>query len=61
LWGVIASLIAGVRSLAVVIDPRIATVVTIAFYGGPIALFEPTMGVWLLVKDLRGSQGSTAR
>ena len=52
-WGVVASCLMGACAYAFIIFPELATVVPVQIYGGPIFLFELTMGVWLLVKGLR--------
>jgi hypothetical protein len=52
-WGVVASCLMGACAYAFIIFPELATAVPVQIYGGPIFLFELTMGVWLLVKELR--------
>ena len=52
-WGVLSSLLVGASAFAFIIFPELAKVVTIGYYGGPIFLFELTMGFWLLLKGLR--------
>lgn len=54
-WGVLSSLLVGASAFAFIIFPELAKVVTIGYYGGPIFLFELTMGFWLLFKGLRSS------
>jgi len=54
-WGVLSSLLVGASAFAFIIFPELAKVVTIGYYGGPIFLFELTMGFWLLLKGLRPS------
>jgi len=54
-WGVFASLLPGARAFVFIVFPDVARVVTIAYYGGPIILFELTMGFWLLFNGLRPS------
>jgi hypothetical protein len=51
--GVVASFVLAARTFAVIIFPEVANVVTIAYYGGPLFIFEVTMGCWLLFKELR--------
>jgi hypothetical protein len=52
-WGMVASLLMGACALAFIIFPELAKVVPVEIYGGPIFLFELTMGFWLLLKGLR--------
>ena len=52
-WGVFASFLMGAFAFAFIIVPELAKVVTAAIYGGPIFVFELTMGFWLLLKGLR--------
>jgi hypothetical protein len=52
-WGVVASFLMGGFGFAFIIAPELAKVVGVGIYGGPIFLFELTMGVWLLLKGLR--------
>ena len=54
-WGVFASFLMGAFAWAFIIVPELAKVVTVGIYGGPIFLFELTMGFWLLLKGLRPS------
>ena len=49
-WGVFASVLMGAFAFAFIIVPELAKVVTVAIYGGPIFLFELTMGFWLLLR-----------
>ena len=51
-FGVVASFLMGVCAYSFVIVPELATVVPVTIYGGPIFLFELTMGLWLLFKGL---------
>lgn len=53
--GVFASLLLAVRTFTAIIFPELAEVVTIIYYGGPIFIFEVTMGIWLLLKGIRPS------
>ena len=53
LAGVIASFLMGACPLALVIAPELATIFPIWLYGGPIFLFELTMGFWLVFKGIR--------
>lgn len=52
-WGVFSSLLLAACTYASIIFPELAKVVTVAYYGGPIFIFELTMGFWLLFKGLR--------
>jgi hypothetical protein len=54
-WGVFSSLLLATCTYAFIIFPELAKVVTIGYYGGPIFVFELTMGFWLLFKELRPS------
>lgn len=58
-WGVFASLWVGACAFAFIIFPDFAKIVTIGYYGGPIFIFELTMGFWLLFKGLRPGIGLT--
>jgi len=51
-WGMLASFLMGARAFAFIIVPELLKGTPIAIYGGPILLFELTMGVWLVVKGL---------
>jgi len=53
LWGLLASAWIGICSFAFIIFPDLKQVITIGYYGGPIFLFELTIGLWLIVKSLR--------
>ena len=52
-WGVFSSLLLAASSYAFIVFPELAKTVTVAVYGGPIFIFEATMGFWLLIKGLR--------
>ena len=51
-FGVVASFLIGVCAYSFIIVPELAMVVPVEIYGGPIFLFELTMGVWLVFKGL---------
>jgi len=51
-WGMAASLLMGACAYSFIIFPKVATAVPVQIYGGPIFLFELTMGVWLLFRGL---------
>jgi len=52
LFGVVASVLMGVCSFCFIISPQLGKVIPVAIYGGPIFLFELTMGLWLVLKGL---------
>ena len=52
-WGLLASVWIGVCSFAFVVFPDLRQVIPIGYYGGPIFLFELTIGLWLLFKGVR--------
>lgn len=54
-WGVFSSLLLAACAFAFIIFPDLRKIVTIAYYGGPIFIFELTMGFWLLLKGIRPS------
>ena len=59
-WGLIASAWIGICSFAFVVFPELTKVITVGYYGGPIFLFELTIGLWLLFKGVRqGASCST--
>ncbi|MDB4913846.1 MAG: hypothetical protein JWM95_1490 [Gemmatimonadetes bacterium] len=51
-WGILASLVLASCTLAFIVYPGFTRVATIAVYGGPIFLFELTMGLWLVLRRL---------
>ena len=51
--GVFSSLLLGTCTFAFIIFPELQKVITVGYYGGPIFVFELTMGFWLLLKELR--------
>jgi hypothetical protein len=55
-WGVFASFLLATCTFAFIIFPEARNVITISYYGGPIFIFELTMGFWLLLKGLRPSR-----
>ncbi|MDQ2768600.1 MAG: DUF4386 domain-containing protein, partial [Gemmatimonadota bacterium] len=55
-FGVFASIMLAAFTFAWVIVPEYAKVITVGIYGGPIFLFELTMGCWLLLKPLRSQE-----
>jgi hypothetical protein len=52
-WGVLASVWIGICSFSFVVFPELSTVVTVQYFGGPIFLFELTIGLWLVLKDIK--------
>ena len=52
-WGIAASFLMGMSAFSLIVFPELAAVVPVGVYGGPIFLFELTMGLWLLLKGLR--------
>jgi hypothetical protein len=52
-WGLLASVWIGVCSFAFIVFPELRQVISIGYYGGPIFLFELTIGSWLLIKGIR--------
>jgi hypothetical protein len=54
-WGVLASFLMGACAFLFIIFPELAKVIHVEIYGGPIFVFELTMGFWLLFKRLRNS------
>jgi len=54
-WGVFSSFLLAACTFAPIIFPDFGKTVTVNYYGGPIFIFEVTMGLWLLLKGLRPS------
>jgi hypothetical protein len=52
-WGMVASFLMGACAFSFTVLPELAKVVPVEIYGGPIFVFELTMGLWLLFKGLR--------
>jgi hypothetical protein len=52
-WGLLASVWVGICAFAFVVFPELEKVVTVGYYGGPIFLFELTIGLWLVFKGVR--------
>ena len=55
-WGLFASAWIGICAFAFIVFPELEKVITVRYYGGPIFLFELTIGLWLIFKSIR--QGS---
>jgi len=53
--GVLASFLMGACAFSFIVFPELAKVVPVYVYGGPIFLFELSMGFWLLFRRLRSS------
>ena len=53
MFGLLASVWIGICSFTFVVFPDLKQVITIGYYGGPIFLFELTIGLWLLFKGVR--------
>jgi hypothetical protein len=58
--GIAASGLLAACTFAFLVAPDLAHVITISYYGGPIFLFELTMGFWLVFKGLRPSPSAPA-
>jgi hypothetical protein len=54
-FGVFASFFMGACAFSLIVFPELAKVVPVPIYGGPIFLFELTMGLWLLLTGIRAS------
>jgi hypothetical protein len=54
-WGVLASFLMGACAFLFIIFPELDKTIPVEIYGGPIFVFELTMGFWLLFKGLRSS------
>jgi hypothetical protein len=52
-WGLLASVWIGVCAFAFIVFPELTKVITVGYYGGPIFLFELTVGLWLIFKGIR--------
>ena len=59
-FGLIASVWIGVCSFSFVVFPELNRVIGVGFYGGPIFLFELTVGLWLLLKNINQPGGSNS-
>jgi hypothetical protein len=51
-WGIFSSLVLAACTFTFVVYPELWKVVTIGVYGGPIFIFEITMGFWLVIKGI---------
>lgn len=52
IWGLFASVLVAASISVFVVFPDVAKVVTVAYYAGPIFLFELGLGLWLLLKGI---------
>ena len=52
-FGLIASVWIGVCAFSFVVFPELNRIINVGYYGGPIFLFELTVGLWLLFKSIR--------
>ncbi|HKR08765.1 MAG TPA: DUF4386 domain-containing protein, partial [Gemmatimonadaceae bacterium] len=52
-FGLIASVWIGICSYSFVVFPELTRIINVGYYGGPIFLFELTIGLWLLFKGIR--------
>ena len=57
-FGLIASVWIGMCSFSFVVFPELNRIINVAYYGGPIFLFELTIGLWLLFKSINQPEGS---
>jgi len=55
-WGIVASFLMGASAFAFILFPELIRVVSILIYGGPIFLFELTMGFWLVIRGARAAE-----
>lgn len=58
--GVFASALLAACSFAFIVFPELAKFITVAYFGGPIFIFELTMGFWLVLKRLSPSRAVEA-
>ncbi len=52
-WGLLASVWIGICAFTFVVFPEVTKVISVGYYGGPIFLFELSIGLWLLFKGIR--------
>jgi len=53
IFGVVASFVMGACAFAFIVFPELSNVLSVGVYGGPIFLFELTMGLWLVARGIR--------
>ena len=58
-WGLLASVWIEICSFTFVVFPELQKVISVGYYGGPIFLFELTIGLWLLIKGAGGESRET--
>jgi hypothetical protein len=51
-WGVFSSLLLTACTYAFIVFPELKEMISVAYYGGPIFIFEVVIGFWLLLKGL---------
>jgi Domain of unknown function (DUF4386) len=51
-WGIFASVVVAICTFTFIVFPEAGKVVTVAFYGGPILLFEIGIGLLLVIKGI---------
>jgi hypothetical protein len=51
--GLVGSVLLAACTYAFIIFPEARSVISVTYYGGPIFLFELTVGLWLLLRPLR--------
>ncbi len=51
-WGIFSSLVVAIVTLAIMVFPSLAAVVTLVYFA-PIFIFEVTLGLWLLIKGIQ--------
>ena len=51
-WGLLASVWIGLCAFTFVVFPELAKSITVGYYGGPIFLFELSIGLWLVFKGI---------
>ena len=57
-FGIFASIVLAARTGAVIVFPELRTIFTVAYYGGPIFLFEVAMGLWLVLVGVAPSSAA---
>jgi len=57
--GVFSSIVLATCTFAFIIVPDLANTITLGYFGGPIFVFEVTMGLWLTLKGLRPAAASS--
>jgi hypothetical protein len=55
-WGIFSSLLMGTLAFSFIIFPGLRKLIPVEIYGGPIFVFELSMGLWLQIKRLRTSE-----